>query len=91
MSVQGGTVTLTTDLVPGAVAGTGVHGVIRVYVRNRGAGSIYLGSSGVTSGGAQLTTGDPYLPVIVYPGESLYAMSTGGAAVLDVLRMNDTT
>lgn len=95
MAVQGVTVTLTTDLAANALAGTfsgdSQHGVIRVVLRNNGSGTVYLGSSGVTSGGYALTTADSPLPIVLYGGESLYGMTTGGAATVSVLRMNETS
>lgn len=92
MGVQGLTVTLTTDQAAAAIAGTSsYHGSIRVVVRNRGAGAIYLGSSSASTGSFQMSSGDQPLTFTLGEGEALYAMSTGGAAVLDVLRMNGTT
>lgn len=90
MSVQGLSIALTTT--PLAVAGDStLHGLIRVHVRNRGAGSAYLGGSGVTSSaGYVLSTADNPLAMTLFGGESLFATSTG-AAILDVLRMNETT
>lgn len=92
MAVQGLTVTLTTTLAAAAIAGTtDYHGSLRVIVKNRGAGAVYLGNATVSSGGYQLTTADQPLSLPLLEGEPLYAMSTGGAAVIDVLRMNGTT
>jgi hypothetical protein len=92
MGMQGLTVTLTTTLAASALAGTtDYHGALRVTVRNRGAGSIYLGGLTVTSGGFPMSSADTPLTFQVAEGEALYAMSTGGAAVIDVLRMNGTT
>lgn len=88
MAVQGLTLALTTNAV--AVAGDGLHGVLRVHVRNRGTGTAYLGGSTVTTSGYGLTTADSPLNLTLVGGEALYGTSTG-AAVLDVLRLNDTT
>ena len=89
MAIQGTTVTLSSGTAV-AVAGDGVHGTLRVTVRNRGTGSAFLGSSNVTTGGYQLSSGDNPLQLVVYGGETLYGCSTG-TPVLDVLRHNDTT
>lgn len=96
MPVQGVTVALTTDLAANVLAGSvgsqAYHGILRVIVRNSGnAGTVYLGSSGVTSSGYRLTSDAAPLPLTLYQTETLYAMSTGGAAVIDCLRMNETT
>jgi LysM repeat protein len=89
MAFQGLVATLTTGAV--ALAGTGdLHGNIRVIVRNRGTGTAYLGGSDVTTNGFPLTTADPHVDVMVMVGETLYGTSTG-AAVAQVLRMNETT
>lgn len=89
MSVQGLTLALTTNAL--AVAGdASIHGLIRVHVRNRGTGTAYLGGAAVTSSGYGLTTADNPLALTIVGGETLYGTSTG-AAVLDVLRMNETT
>lgn len=89
MSVQGGTVTLSSS-TPVIIAGDGIHGVIHVTVRNRGTGAAYLGSTSVSTGSYQLSSADNPLQFRLYPGESLYGASTG-TPVLDVLRLNDTT
>ena len=91
MAIQGVQVTLTTDLAAVALAGDGAHGILRVVIRNRGTGTAYLGSSGVTSSGYTLSSGDSPLSLHLYQTEKLFAMSTGGAAVLDILRSNETT
>jgi hypothetical protein len=89
MSVQGLTISLTTAAL--AVAGDAtIHGVIRVCVRNKGTGTAYLGSSGVTTSGYALTSADAPLCLTIQNSETLYGTSTG-ASVLDVLRMNETT
>jgi hypothetical protein len=81
-------VSLTTSAT--VVAGNGIHGVIRVTVRNRSTGTAYFGGSDVTTAGFPLTTADNHVDLVVVPGEILYGTSTG-ACVLDVLRMNETT
>jgi hypothetical protein len=87
--MEGLTVTLTT--APTLLAGSGSHGNIRVTVRNRGAGNVYLGGAAVTTAaGYQLSTGDTAHTVTIGPGESLYGTSTG-SIVVDVLRVGDTT
>ena len=89
MAFQGLTVTLTTT--PVSLAGSGeLHGNIRVIVRNRGAGTAYLGGSDVTTGGFPLSTADPDVNLVVQMGEQLYGTSTG-AAIAHVLRFNETT
>ncbi len=91
MAIQ--SLTVATSSNPTAVANTAQPtnlGILRVTVRNRGTGSAYLGTSGVTTGGYQLSSGDSPLPLTLMPYDALWAMSTG-AAVLDVLRLGDTT
>ena len=88
MPVQGLTVALTTN--PTLIAGSSPHGNLCVIVRNRGAAAVYLGSSGVTTSGSQLSTGDPLLELWLQSWDALYGTSTG-AIVVDVLRMNETT
>jgi hypothetical protein len=90
MSVQGAQVTLTTDLAAVLIAGSAL-GPLRVTVRNRGTGSAFLGSSGVTSVGFQLSSGETLQERLLMGGEYLYGCSTGAAPVLDVLRSGDTT
>ncbi len=85
---QGLNVTLTTT--PAAVAGSGIHGVITVTVRNRGAGSVYLGGADVTTNGFTMTTADNAEKFTVLPGETLYGTSTGSISV-QVLRMGETS
>ncbi len=90
MPVQHLTVTLSTQ--PVSIAGSGSeHGIIRVTVRNRGTGTAYLGSSGVTTGGGfPLTTAGEFVNLEMQPWDELYAVSTG-AAILHALRANETT
>lgn len=88
MAVQALTIALTTN--PTLIAGDGVHGNLRVYVRNRGAATVYLGSSGVTTGGLAVTTSEDAAHVRLNPTESLYGCSTG-SIVVGVLRVNETT
>lgn len=85
---RGVLVTLTTS--PVTVAGSGIHGVIRVTVRNNGTGTGYLGGADVTTAGYPITTGDSPHTLTIVPGETLYGTSTG-AAVLGVLQMNETS
>lgn len=85
---QGVLITLTTGAV--VVAGSGVHGVMNIVVRNRGTGTGYLGGSDVTTAGFPMTTAEDWLPLTVMVGETLYGTSTG-AAVLQTLRLNSTT
>jgi hypothetical protein len=76
---------------PTAVAGTGIHGYIRVRLKSL-AGTAYLGDSGVTTAGYPRTTADSPIHESVLTGESLWAASSSGATVsLAVLRMNETT
>jgi hypothetical protein len=87
---QGLTVTLTTGTQT-VIAGDGLHGNLRVTIRNRGTGSAYLGSSVVTSSLAYvMTSADTPQTFTLMVGETLYGTSTGGA-VLDVLRLGETT
>jgi hypothetical protein len=86
MAFQGLIVTLTTSAV--SLAGNGIHGNIRVIVRNRGTGTAYLGGSDVTTAGFPLTTADPHIDLLVAPGEQLFGTSTG-AALAQVLRNYD--
>lgn len=88
MAVQGLIATLTTGAV--VLAGNGIHGALRVIVRNRGTGTAYLGGSDVTTAGFPLTTADPHIDVMLPVGETLYGTSTG-AAVAQVLRFGETT
>ncbi len=89
MSVQSVSVTLSSGTAT-VVAGDGIHGTLRVTVRNRGTGTAYFGTTGVTTGGYELTTGDNPLQLVLAGGETLYACCTG-AAVLGVFRNFDTT
>jgi hypothetical protein len=76
---------------PTVVAGSSLHGYIRVRLKSV-TGTVYLGDSGVTTAGYPLTTGDGTLSEVVLTGESLYVASSSGAtASLAVLRMNETT
>ena len=90
MPLQGLTVTLTTSpvLLAGST-GTG-RGIIRVIVRNRGTGTAYLGASDVTTNGFPLTTADNHVDFNLQPWDTLYGTSTG-AAVAQILRLNETT
>lgn len=86
---QAAQITLTTSAT--TIAGSGIHGVIRVTVRTLGTGTAYLGGVDVTTTlGMRLTSADSAIYLTVYPGETLYGTSTG-ASVLDVLRMNETS
>jgi hypothetical protein len=90
MAIQAQVIALASS-AEASVAGNAIHGVIRVTVRNAGAGVAYLGPSGLTTAaGFQLTTADAPLTLTVYGGEQLFAYSTG-TPTLYVLRMNDTT
>ena len=91
MPVQGIQIALTTDAAAVALAGNGTHGILRVIVRNRGTGTAYLGSSGVTTSGYTLSSGDSPVSLVLYQTEILYGASTGAAPVLDILRFNETT
>lgn len=94
MAVQGLTITLTTAPTPiaGSPSGTifGSHGVLNVLIRNRGAGTVYLGDSAVTTNGFPVTTADIIDPIKLRPWDTLYGTSTG-SIVINVLRMNETT
>lgn len=88
MAVQGLTIALTTAAT--LIAGDGIHGVLRVRLVNRGTGTGYLGSSGVTTSGYPVTTADASQEFTLVGGETLYGTSTGAASAI-VLRYNDTT
>lgn len=90
MAAQGTTVTLSSGTAVVIAGDGGPHGTLWVTVRNRGTGSAFLGGSGVTTGGYQLSSADNPLQIRLMVGETLYGCSTG-APVLDVLRLNDTT
>lgn len=90
MSIQGLTITCTST--PQSVAGSALHGVLRVTLRNHGAGTAYLGDSAVTTAGFQLTTADGIMTITMYTGEQLFVASSSGATpVMSVLRTNETT
>lgn len=87
----GAQVTMTTDGAAVAIASSSI-GPLRVTVRNRGTGTIYLGSSGVTTSASYaLSTEDSPLSVFLMGGEVLYGCSTGGAVVVEVLKTGATT
>lgn len=88
MAFQGLVVATTTGAT--AVAGSGLHGVIRVQLKSRGTGTVYLGGSDVTTAGYPMTTAENPEMFTLMVGETLYATSTG-AGTLNVLRMNETT
>lgn len=73
-----------------SLAGDDLHGVIRVFVRNMGAGVAYLGPSPVTTASFQITTADAIQTFTLYTGEQMFCYSTG-TPTIHVLRMNDTT
>jgi hypothetical protein len=89
MAAQSLVISLTS--APTIVAGSGIHGYIRVRLKMI-AGTGYLGDSSVTTAGYPLTTGDGTLTEVLLTGETLYVASSSGAtASLAVLRMNETT
>jgi hypothetical protein len=74
------------------VAGDGSHGILLVTLRNRGTGTAYLGGTSSISSGYALSSGDAALgPLKLYPTDELWAVSTGAAPVLDVMRTAETT
>lgn len=82
---------LACSSTPTAVAGTGLHGVIRVRLKSL-AGTAYLGDSGVTTAGYPLSSGDTAIHETIVVGETLWAASSSGATVsLAVLRTNETS
>ena len=86
---QGAQITLTTSAT--TIAGSGIHGNMRVTVRTLGAGTAYLGGADVTTSlGLRLTSSDSHITLHVVAGETLYGTSTG-ASVLDVLRQGETS
>lgn len=82
----------TPAVVAGSVTtGSPNNGYIRVRLKAI-TGTCYLGSSGVTTAGYPLTSGDPAIQEVVGIGEILYVASSSGAtATLGVLRLGDTT
>lgn len=91
MAVQGVSVTLSSGTAVAIAGSTGsVHGVVRVLLKNIGAGTAYLGGLDVTTAGYPLSTGDTPLPVTLYTGETLYGCSTGTPTV-NALRVGDNT
>jgi hypothetical protein len=85
---KGSTIALTTS----ALAVAGRHGprVIRVHVRKSWHGHGLSRGAPASRRAATADDGDNPLVVTLIGGETLYGTSTG-AAVLDVLRMNETT
>jgi hypothetical protein len=82
----------TPQVVAGSIdSGGPFHGYIRVSLKAV-TGSCYLGSSGVTTAGFPLSTGDGVHTAVLLTGETLYvASSSGSTATLGVLRLNETT
>lgn len=89
MAAQG--LVLACSSTPQVVAGSSLHGPIRVRLKMI-AGTGYLGDSGVTTGGSPLSTADgPQLLELVL-GESLWvASSSGASASIGILRTGETT
>jgi hypothetical protein len=57
-----------------------------ILVRNRGAVSVWLGASAVTTGtGFELAAGD-FQTIMLDPGEVLYATATSGTQRVDAVR-----
>lgn len=76
---------------PTVVAGSSLHGVIRVRLKSI-AGTGYLGDSGVTTAGYPLTSGEAAIQETLLTGESLWVASSSGASVsIAVLRVGETT
>lgn len=89
MAAQSLVISLTS--APTCVAGSSLHGYIRVRLKAI-AGTGYLGDSGVTTAGYPLTTADSAINEVVLTGESLWiASSSGATASVAILRMNETT
>lgn len=90
MAVQ--SLVIACSSTPQVVAGNGLHGTIEVRLKSL-AGTCYLGSSSVTTGGYPMTTADAgVFQVPLWVGNSLWVASSSGAtASLAVLRLNDTT
>lgn len=56
-------------------------------IRNRGTGAVYFGDATVTSStGFQVDPGET-IPVDLFPGDALYAVSASGSNVVHVLRV----
>lgn len=56
-------------------------------IRNRGTGAVYLGDASVTSAtGFQVDPGET-IPMDLYPGDALYAISASGSNSVHVLRV----
>lgn len=76
ISVGTSAVTLAADVDSGAA-----------LIRNRGTGAVYLGDASVTSStGFQVDPGET-VPVDLFPGDTLYAVSASGSNVVHVLRV----
>lgn len=85
-------IVLACSSTPSVVAGSALHGYIRVRLKNLGTGTAYLGDSGVTTGGYPFSSADAPLEVNLLTGESLYMASSSGATPsVAVLRVGETT
>lgn len=89
MSVSGTSVTCTTSPTLIAQPSTDKAGAfVDVVLKNRSAGTIYLGGSSVTTSGYPLSTADDPLRMVLQPFDALYGTSTGSLAVA-VLKTRD--
>ena len=90
MPIQTAAIALTTDPTLMATANAGAHVFVRVY--KAALGTVYLGSSSVTTGtGTPLSTADTQtFDVTLDPLEALYGTSTGSITV-NVFRNRDTS
>lgn len=89
MSAQ--SLVIACSSTPTVVAGSSLHGYIRIRLKSI-AGTAYLGDSGVTTAGYPLSSADGAIQETILTGESLWVASSSGASVsLAVLRLNETT
>lgn len=81
----------TPQVVAGSFAGDSQHGYLRIRLKSV-AGTCYLGSSSVTTGGYPLAAADASIQEILITGETMWVASSSGAtATLAVLRLNETS
>lgn len=93
MPVQSFAISVTsTPTVLAGSTGSAARGVLRVWIRNRGAATIYLGgTSAITTGGCALSTDDAQLSLVLQPWDVLYGVTSSGTITVNGLRSGDTT
>lgn len=75
----------TSDNDPQVMSKTGVIQTSEVAVHNKGAASVYLGPSGVTTAtGFELAVGETYGGVLA-PDDTLYGICASGTVICHVL------